>query len=268
MTEGTTRFTPGTPCWASLMVHDLAASEKFYRDLFGWEFEEGPAQLGPYTRAHLDGRRVAGLGEMRDGSAVPVAWLPYLAADDADAVCDLVRDCGGTVGVGPLDSGEAGRMAIAADPGGATFGIWQAGADAGVPADGAIGTPVWNELVTADGFAVSPFYCRVFGYTAEPADATDTDYLTLRLDGRAVGGVRGVGRSLPRDRGPHWTTYFAVADTDEAARHVTELGGHLVREPRESPYGRIAHVTDPEGAHFAVIRMIDPQDAVTRRERG
>ncbi|MCZ7416088.1 VOC family protein [Streptomyces sp. WMMC897] len=267
MTEGAARFTPGTPCWVSLMVHDLTASEKFYHELFGWEFQEGPAQLGPCVHAHFGDRQVAGLGEMHDRRSLPVAWLPYLATDDADATCALVRDCGGTIGVGPLDSGDAGRMAIAADPCGAAFGVWQAGEHTGVPADGRVGTPVWNELVTRDSFVVSPFYSRVFGYDTEPVVSTDIDYLTLHLGGRAIGGIRGVGGSLPRDRGPHWTTYFAVADADEATQRVTELGGHIVREPRDSPYGRLAHVADPEGARFAVVRMLDPRDAVTRHIR-
>ncbi|MCX2969516.1 MULTISPECIES: VOC family protein [Streptomyces] len=270
MTEGAARFTPGTPCWVSLMVHDLAASEKFYSELFGWEFEEGPATYGPSVWARFGDRQVAGLGEMPEGRELPVTWLPYLATDDADATCALVRDCGGTVGVGPLDSGRDGRMAIAADPSGATFGIWQAGEHAGAPADGSVGTPVWNELVTREGAEVSAFYSRVFAYSTEaltPPGPADRDYLTLSVADRAIGGIRGLGRSLPADRGPHWTTYFAVADADATADAVRELGGHVVRGPLDSPYGRLAQITDPEGAHCAVITLRDPEDAVTRGVR-
>ncbi|MBW1600808.1 VOC family protein [Streptomyces sp. JJ66] len=270
MTEEADRFTPGTPCWVSLMVHDLAASEKFYHELFGWEFEEGPAALGPYVQARFGDRQVAGLGEMPEGRSLPVAWLPYLASDDADVTCALVRDCGGTVGVGPLDSGQDGRMALAADPSGAAFGVWQAGEHAGAPFDGSLGTPVWNELLTQDGSAVSPFYARVFGLRAEALDSPEAgegDYRTLSVAGRPIGGIRGLGRSLPRDLGPHWRTYFAVADADTAAGRVQELGGHVVHGPRDSPYGRLVHVTDTEGAHFSLIDMLDPRDAVTRPVR-
>ncbi|MEE1926656.1 VOC family protein [Streptomyces sp. TRM 70351] len=267
MSEGAPRPTPGTPSWVSLMVHDLAGSEKFYHELFGWEFEEGPQQLGPYVRARFGSRDVAGLGEMPGGRSFPVSWLPYLATDDADATCALVRDCGGTVGVGPIESGDGERVAIATDPCGAPFGICQAGAEAGARWDGRLGTPVWNELLTPNTFAVSPFYSRVFGYEPEPVVSSDLDYLTLNLNGRAIGGIRGTGGTVPRDRGPHWTTYFAVEDAERAARRVAELGGRLMREPRDSPYGRVAHVADPEGTPFAVIKMHDPQDVVTRRPR-
>ncbi|TXS07960.1 VOC family protein, partial [Streptomyces sp. wa22] len=46
--------------------------------------------------------------------------------------------------------------------------------------------------------------------------------------------LHGVGHGLPRDRGPHWMTYFQVADTDEAAARVVELGGHVLQPPREA----------------------------------
>ena len=37
------------------MVHGLTATQDFYGSLFGWEFQPGPQQLGPYSRALLDG---------------------------------------------------------------------------------------------------------------------------------------------------------------------------------------------------------------------
>lgn len=259
MTEAATRHAPGTPCRVSLMVHDLNTSEKFYRELFGWEFEEGPQQLRPYVRAMLDGREVAGIGEMgHGGRQLPIAWLPYVASEDADATCALVHECCGTVGVGPLDAGDTGRLAIAADPAGAPFGIWQTGEHAGARISGVPGTLVWNELVTHDTSAVEKFYSAVFGYGTEPDSSGSADSLTLYLAGKPIAGIRGVGNSLPRERGPHWLTYFAVPDTDAAAQQVIALGGHVVREPEESPYGRMAHVADPEGALFAVIRVPDP----------
>ena len=108
MTEAATRRTPGTPCWVSLMVHGLAATQEFYGELFGWEFRPGPQHLGPYVRALLDGQEVAGIGELPPDRHLPIAWTPYLATDDADATAETIRPCGGTVGVGPLDADDAG----------------------------------------------------------------------------------------------------------------------------------------------------------------
>jgi predicted enzyme related to lactoylglutathione lyase len=278
------RHTPGTPCWASLLVHGLAEGQEFYHELFGWEFSSGPQQLGPYVRALLDGQEVAGLGEIARGRRLNVAWLPYLASDDADATAALIRERGGTVAVGPLDADSAGRMAVASDTVGATFGVWQAATQLGMRSGvaGAPGTPVWYELVVRDTTVAGNFYPSVFGFVpGKPAvpdgartevgvggrsnasvdeassvggdDGGGLDYVTLYLDGTPVAGVHGVGRTLARRRGPHWKTYFAVADTDASLQRVVELGGQVVDASRDSPFGRVATVADREGAEFSLI---------------
>lgn len=126
MTEAATRRTPGAPCWVSLIVHGLTATQEFYSRLFGWEFQPGPEQLGPYVRALLHGKEVAGIGQLPPGRHLPIAWTTYLATEDADTTAEAIRSCGGTVAVGPLDAGHAGRLLLASDPSGAVFGVWQA----------------------------------------------------------------------------------------------------------------------------------------------
>ncbi|MEU5581605.1 VOC family protein [Streptomyces huasconensis] len=251
---GTGRSAPGTPCWVSLMAHGLAATQEFYGALFGWEFRPGPEQLGPYARALLDGREVAGIGQLPPGRQLPIAWTPYLATDDADATAEAVRHCGGTVGVGPITAGQAGRMAIASDPTGAVFGLWQAARHLGSAVTRVPGAPAWNELVTRETASVVTFYETVFGYTDEAVVSADYDHLTLHVEGHPVASVHGVGDALPRDRGPHWMTYFEAADVDDAAARVVELGGQVVQPPREGPHGREATVADPEGAVFTLVR--------------
>ncbi|MGA4839136.1 VOC family protein [Streptomyces sp. G45] len=256
--ERTARRTPGTPCWVSLMAHDLGATQEFYAELFGWAYEPGPEQLGPYVRALLDGCEVAGIGQLPPDRHLPIAWTPYLASDDVDATAETARHCGGTVGVGPLDAAEAGRLAIASDPAGAVFGIWQAASHLGMAVAGLPGTPAWNELVTRETVEVSKFYRTLFGYTEEAAVGSDEDYLTLFLDGQAVASVHGVGQALPRDRGAHWMTYFETADVDASVARATALGGHVVRPARAGAHGRIATVADPEGALFTLVRTERP----------
>ncbi|MGP4050267.1 VOC family protein [Streptomyces sp. 2A115] len=245
---------PGTPCWVSLMVHGMAATQDFYGELFGWEFQPGPQQLGAYVRAQLDGQEVAGIGQLPPDRHLPIAWTPYLASDDVDLTAETVRHCGGTVGVGPLDAENAGRLAIASDPSGAVFGIWQAADHLGTGISDVPGTPAWNELVTRDSAGVTKFYETVFGYEEEPVASADFDYITLHIKGRPVAGIHGVGNALPRDRGPHWMTYFEVADVDAALSHVLDLGGHALEPPRDTSHGRIATVADPEGAVFSMVR--------------
>ncbi|MFD4987226.1 VOC family protein [Streptomyces sp. NPDC058374] len=242
------------------MVNDLEATQEFYGRLFGWEFRPGPQQLGPYTRALLDGRVVAGIGRMPEGRRLPVAWTPYLAAHDADETAGTVRHCGGTVGVGPLDAEDAGRMAIATDPSGAIFGIWQGREHRGAAVEGVAGSVLWNELVTPATSGVLPFYQTAFGFEAEPV-ATEEDSVTLLLEKRPVASVQGAGQALGEHEAPHWRTHFAVEDPDETVNRVIELGGRVQRPPRDGTHGRTATVADPSGAVFTVARPLGPRAA-------
>lgn len=268
MTEAATRCVPGTPCWVSLLAEDPAASQEFYHELFGWEYRPGPGPGGaePHARAVLGGHEVACIGRMPSGRRCQAAWLPYLAVDDTDAAADLVRMCGGTIGVGPLDMDGTMRVAIAADPAGASFGIRQTSTRPAARMSGGPGTVVWNELITHRTSAVEKFYRTVFGVETEPSagaapgagegteGAGEPDLLTVTAGGRVVGGIHGVGAAMPRDRGPHWLMYVEVEDVDAVASRAAGLGGRVLTPPQDSPHGRLARLADREGASFAVLR--------------
>jgi len=250
MTEAATRHTPGTPCWVSLMVHNPAATQEFYGALFDWTFTPGPQHLGPYVRAQLAGREVAGIGELPAGRQLPVAWTTYLASDDTDATAEQIRACGGTVAVGPLDADSAGRLVIASDPFGAVFGVWQGYAHKGVRAPGGPGTQVWNELLEQD-LSVTKFYEAVFGYDTE---ADGPDRRTLSVQGRPVAAVREACEGPSLKCGPRWMTYFEVDDVGITARRVAELGGRVLEPAHDERHGPVVTVADPEGAVFSLLR--------------
>ncbi|MCL2732746.1 MAG: VOC family protein [Actinomycetia bacterium] len=259
MTDVPSRRPPGTPCWASLMAHRVDRALEFYGALFDWEFVPGPRQLGPYRIAVRDGRRVAGIGEGDAEPHRPVAWTTMLASDGADGTAELVRECGGTVGIGPLNAGEEGRLALAVDPSGAVFGIWQGGRLPGAEATAEPGTVAWSELLTRDSALVAKFYQAVFGLAVQATEDGGSDRLVLAADGRQVAGVRGLGRDLPRERGAHWMTYFAVADIDAATARAADLGARVLEPPRDSRHGRLAAIADPEGATFALVAAAAPR---------
>jgi predicted enzyme related to lactoylglutathione lyase len=146
---------------------------------------------------------------------------------------------------------------LGSDPSGAVFGVWQGAAFAGTAITGVRGTPAWNELRTFETASVVKFYKTVFGYEEEPVVSADFDYVTLRLEGRPVAGIHGVGHTLARERGSHWLTYFQVDDADETLRQVVGLGGQVLDPAHESAHGRVATVADPEGTLFSVVQ--DPR---------
>ncbi|MFJ5231924.1 VOC family protein [Kitasatospora sp. NPDC088391] len=246
----TVRCVPAVPCWVGLTARDLAVAQDFYGPLLGWEFRPGPDRWGRYARAVVDGVEVAGLGEPDAGWERPVAWTTYFGIESADRAADGVRERGGTLAVGPL-AFDAGRIALAADPFGATFGIWEGepGEDTWMSEPGA---PVWIELRTADPFAAALFYGEVFRWDGRDPRHFEVRYeherVVLRSEGRSVAGLR-----TARDLAPHWEVFFSVADADEAARRAAALGGRVLDGVVESPYGRVARLEDAEGGHFSIL---------------
>ncbi len=247
----------GTPAWADLAVPDRHVARDFYGGVFGWDFDEGPAEMGYYTNCLKDGRTVAGIGEPPPGGeAPPAAWTTYLAVEDADRVADRVTQAGGTAMMPPMDVGDFGRMAVLTDPTGAVFGLWQAGSHRGAGVVNEPGAMVWNELMTRDVEAAKAFYAQVFGYELEDMSGPGFTYFGLKLgEGEVVGGIGGLDDSAPAEVPSHWGTYFAVADADATVERITAHGGTVLSAPQDTPFGRIAAVSGPSGEQFSVIAM-------------
>ena len=66
----------------------------------------------------------------------------------------------------PFDVMDVGRMAVAADPGGAVFGVWQARMHTGIGVANEPGSLTWNENMSRNFDGNKAFYQAVFGYTS------------------------------------------------------------------------------------------------------
>jgi predicted enzyme related to lactoylglutathione lyase len=58
---------------------------------------------------------------------------------------------------------------------------------------------------------------------------------------------------LPDGVPAHWSVYFGVADTDAALAKIVDLGGSILQPAEDTPYGRLATATDPNGAIFKLV---------------
>ncbi|WAL68790.1 VOC family protein [Amycolatopsis cynarae] len=136
------------------------------------------------------------------------------------------------------------------DPVGARFGLWQARAHPGCRLVNEPGTLVRNDLVTAGASSARAFYTAVFDFTLDGnEDLPGRDFTFLRRpDGHEIGGILGLA-DAPVSA---WATTFEVADTDATVARVRGAGGTF-STPEETPYGRLATVTDPFGTKFSVI---------------
>jgi predicted enzyme related to lactoylglutathione lyase len=115
---------PGTLCWNEVNRRETAPARSFYGQVFGWRDETGEvAGGGSYVSWLLDGRRIGGMIQMDERwEGVPPHWMTYFAVEDADATAARARELGGSVRLEPFES-PAGRMAVLADPEGATFSV-------------------------------------------------------------------------------------------------------------------------------------------------
>ncbi|MBQ0987878.1 VOC family protein [Streptomyces sp. F63] len=254
--SATTPVVQGAPCWVSLITSDLRLSLDFYHALLGWEFR--PAfHRKEYVVAYKDGEPVAGIGALARSMGFPVAWSPYFAVGSADKAADRIRERGATVAVGPISFGP-GRVAWAADPMGAPFGIWEGYTEPEWPVRRGPGFPSWIELRTRDVFAATIFYSQVLGWDTEPPERCDVRYadeqVLVRIEGRTVGGLRGGAlESAPDPRiRPRWHVYFCVGDVPAAAEHAAALGGEVVAPPEQSQHGWEATLRDSQGGLFTV----------------
>jgi predicted enzyme related to lactoylglutathione lyase len=258
-----TQYAPGTPSWTDLASPDIAASERFYGELFGWGFDEqatGDAD-NPYVMARQDGKDVAGMmklsPEMQAGGMPPV-WSTYVTVADVDASTAKVKELGGAVLNGPMDVMDAGRMTVAADPAGAVFCLWEPKGSIGAQIVNEPFSLSWNELMTPDIEAAKTFYGALFGWKAETmtTGGDGPPYTVWMLGDGGIGGAM----PPPMEGLPaFWGVYFSVADCDATVAKAQELGAQVLNGPMDVPdVGRMAALMDPQGAAFSVIHNATP----------
>jgi predicted enzyme related to lactoylglutathione lyase len=253
VSEITSPYATGTPCWVDLMAKNQQDAIDFYKDLLGWQGEVGSADAGGYAVCTLGGKPVAGIGAIPTGQPeIPHVWTTYLAATDAPAMQDTIVSAGGTLIAPVMDVQNLGRMLIAADPQGAVFGVWQAGTFPGAQIVNEPGALIWNELHTSDPLTAAAFYGDTFGMNFEPVDGVE-DYWEIKVGGKTVGGATRLKDDPPGTQ-PYWRTYFAVDDVDSTADALIRRDGTVLAAPFDMVAGRMTVVADPEGAQFALIK--------------
>jgi uncharacterized protein len=107
--------------------------------------------------------------------------------------------------------------------------------------------------MSRDFDAAKAFYAAVFGYGWFDMSGDGFRYEAMMIDGRSVAGLGALDDSVPADVTSHWATYFKVADAMASAAKVLELGGTVLREPWDTPFGTMCTVADRSGAAFSVM---------------
>jgi len=243
----------GSPCWTDLWTSDVEGSRKFYSELFGWEAQEPSAEFGGYFMFTRNGVPVAGgMGSMDDLPADDT-WKIYLTTDDIAKTLEAAEGAGAQIISPAMAVADLGTQAVLIDPTGAQLGAWQPGTFPGFTVLNEAGAPSWFELHTRDHARAVGFYRSVFRW--ETDDVADTDefrYTTMRNPSGEgeLAGIMDASAFLPEGVPSHWSIYWEVDDATATVARVKALGGSVVMDVEDTPYGRLATVSDPAGAQF------------------
>jgi len=115
----------GKFCWEEMLTSDVSATVRFYGEVFGWGTKamEMPG-MGTYTIFTRGENDTGGTMQMPPEAQAPPHWLSYVSVDDRDAAVEKIKALGGTI-YHSQEIPSMGKFAVAADPAGATFAVWQ-----------------------------------------------------------------------------------------------------------------------------------------------
>src|SRR5437764_15445023 len=121
---------------------------------------------------------------------------------------------------------------------------------------------IWYELLTPDVAGAKDFYDAVVGWNIAGKSDFPNDYRMIgRSDGKFAGGAMQITDEM-RQHGarPTWLGYILVPDVDQSVAAIQREGGQVHMPAFDIPgVGRVAMVTDPQGAPFYVMKPLPPE---------
>jgi uncharacterized protein len=249
--------TLGKFIWYDQMSNDLTGAEAFYTKVVGWTLAPNTMNDQRYTLLKAGETMVGGLMPIpADAKGARPAWMGYIAVDDVAAYADKVKAAGGVIHRPPSPIPNVGTFAVAGDPSGAGFLLFEpkGGGEGSPPA--APGTPGhvgWHELHGGDPEDSFAFYSRVFGWTRGEAMEMGPmgKYQIFTTKGQQSGGMM---KRMAQEPMAHWLYYINVEAIDAAVERVKSAGGQVLNGPMEVPGGAwIIQGLDPQSAMFALV---------------
>ncbi len=108
-----------------LLSTEPRKAKEFYQRLFGWKMEEVEIP-GVGYRVEIKTESGPSGAIMAAPAGARSAWFPYVDVEDLATTVARIRELGGKILQEPRDVPGAGTLAVATDPTGAVFKLWQA----------------------------------------------------------------------------------------------------------------------------------------------
>ena len=121
---------------------------------------------------------------------------------------------------------------------------------------------IWYELLTSDIAGAKRFYDAVVGWNIQDKSDFPNDYRMIgRSDGKFAGGAMQLSEeSKEHGARPCWLGYILVPDVDASVASISAEGGQVHMPAFDIPgVGRVAMVTDPQGAPFYIMKPQPPE---------
>lgn len=248
---------PGSFIWYDLLTSDTRAAVAFYEHVIGWSSRPMGGDSGYVLFLGNDGP-VGGTVAPPSKPAPPPHWTSNVQVADVDATVAEAQRLGGRVLSEPADFADVGRLAVIADPTGASINVFAPSRPMQVRDGSKPGEFVWHELMSADHEAAFAFYGKLFGWKK----SRDFDmgamgkYLLYGNGGADLGGMFDKPKEMPVSA---WMYYVSVNDLDAATERARANGGKVLNGPMPVPGGaRIVQLADPQGAMFALHEAARP----------
>lgn len=125
------------------------------------------------------------------------------------------------------------------------------------------GGPIWYELMTPDVPGSIEFYRAAGGWEIQADGMPMPNGVEYRMIARPDGGNLGgllklTDGMIAGGATPGWMPYFHVEDVDAAASKAQALGAIIHMPPVSMSAGRMAMLSDPQGAPFYVMTPTPP----------
>jgi hypothetical protein len=123
---------------------------------------------------------------------------------------------------------------------------------------------IWYELLTTNADAAQAFYADIFGWRARDSGQPGMDYRLLTASAGDVAGIMQINDEMKAGGArPVWLGYIAVDDVDASMARIAKAGGKAQMPAMDVPnVGRLAMVTDPQGAPFYIMRDTSGQTSL------
>ena len=244
--------------WYEVLTTDVEGAKAFYSDVIGWKTQAFEESTGPDpyfmwvgSQGPLGG--VYPQPPQPKGMKVPPMWMAHVEVEDVDGRAIEAEQLGGTIHVPAHDIPKVGRFSVITDPQGAAISIFKpiramTEHDRTKP-----GEFTWHELYAQDAPSAFRFYSTMFGWKQmDEMDMGAAGKYLIFGDGKTQSG--GMMTITPEMKTPPmWCYYAGVTDLEGAIARAKARDAKVMFGPMDVPGGgRVAMLTDPQGAVFAL----------------